>query len=114
MAVTIRDVSRHPGVALGTVPRVVNHQLDVNAKLRNACGVREIGRQLAKIDVAKIKSKRRHGPELMLSSALVRRGNLQAVVTGCSTVSELLVLGLHDLRVGYRPASQNTEDADIV
>jgi DNA-binding LacI/PurR family transcriptional regulator len=34
MAVTIRDVARRAGVAVGTVSRVVNNQPDVNAELR--------------------------------------------------------------------------------
>src|SRR3974377_510582 len=34
MAVTIRDVARRAGVAVGTVSRVVNNQPDVNPKLR--------------------------------------------------------------------------------
>jgi DNA-binding LacI/PurR family transcriptional regulator len=35
MPVTIRDVARRAGVAVGTVSRVVNHQPDVNPELRD-------------------------------------------------------------------------------
>src|ERR1700739_4759437 len=44
MAVTIRDVARRAGVAVGTVSRVVNNQPDVNLELRERvhCALKEL------------------------------------------------------------------------
>src|ERR1700739_4860607 len=44
MAVTIRDVARRAGVAVGTVSRVLNNQPDVNLELRERvhCALKEL------------------------------------------------------------------------